>query len=361
MDSKIRSSNNPPEFLQSLQIRDLSLAKPQEEGSFEGFRLPGIIDLHIHGGFGWDFSFGDPDRIDEMLDKYLETGLTGVLATLITCSEDQRMKALADIHTVAIRRRRPPVILGVYLEGPFLAENRRGSHLAEYLLLPNVEHLKRWQKQAGGQIKMVTIAPELPGAFEFISVAQSMDVRPTMGHSDADHETAIKAIESGVENVTHFYNAMKPFSQRDPSIVSAVLTFKYLMVEMIADCIHVSPEIMEMSFSILGAERICFVSDAVSLTGLHEGFHKAYDRLLELKNGKCKTDEGHLFGGIQPLIRCIEGLHAKCKLPLTTISDCISGNPCRAVGVDMPRGDVILDTKFGWMATRLEDTWFWRE
>ena len=109
--------------------------------AMKNFILPGLIDLHIHGAFGWDFSFGDPDKIDEMLDRMLTCGLTGVMATLITCREERRMKALRDISVVAARRKKPPHILGIYMEGPFLAKSRCGSHPKEMLIKPDLKKL----------------------------------------------------------------------------------------------------------------------------------------------------------------------------------------------------------------------------
>lgn len=357
---RICSGCEPPDFISCRPIRDLEGDSPQDESGFEGYRLPGIVDLHVHGGFGWDFSFGDPDRIEQMLDGFLGKGLTAVMPTIISGSEEQRMKALADIAVVASRRTRPPALLGISLEGPFIAPSRRGSHEEKYLLPPDPAALRRWQDQARGMIRLVTLAPELPGAMEFIPLAQEMKIRTSIGHTDADHETAIRAFRAGAQNITHLYNAMRPFSHRDPTAVSAVLEHQAVLVELIADGIHVSSEVMRMTFAILGSDRISLVSDCVLPTGLSDGFHKAYDRSLELRGGRCTIAGGHLFGGGLTLTDCFPFLQEKVRLPLKTLCDCVTVNPCRAVGVESPREDVILDRSFRWLATRAGDTWYWK-
>lgn len=360
MNSGVRSGLHPPEFLGGRSIRDLAMPTPPELPTADGFRFPALIDLHIHGGFGWDFSFGDPDRIEDMLDAFISTGLTGIVATLITCSEEQRMKALGDIATVAMRRKKPPAILGINLEGPFLAPARRGSHPEELLLKPDLESVVRWQRQAYGLIRFVTIAPELPGAGELIAELPRLGIRPAIGHTDADHSTTLRALESGVDHVTHLFNAMKPFTHRDPSPVSAVFAYHDVMVELIADGIHVAPEIIAMTSSILGPERLIFISDGVCPLGLANGEYDAYGTRLEMRDGRCSYVGGHLFGGGKSLVDCIPVLHEQARLPLDEIADGMGPNPCRALRTDLPPGDVILDRKLRWLATHFNGVWYWR-
>lgn len=360
MTSDVRSGSHPPEFLAGRSICDLTMPTPPEEPKIDGYRFPALIDLHIHGGFGWDFCFGDPDRIETMLDAFIPMGLTGLVATLITCSEEQRMKALADIAIVAARRKKPPAILGIYLEGPFLSPARRGSHPERFLMKPDLEAVLRWQRQADGLIRLVTVAPELPGAAELIAALPRHGIRAALGHTDADHRTALWALESGIDHVTHLFNAMKPFTHREPTPVSAVFTYHDVMVELIADGIHVSPDIVAMTSSILGPERLVFVSDGVCPLGLPNGEYEAYGTRLEIRDGRCTYVGGHLFGGGKSLVDCIPVLHEKARLPLDEIADGIGTNPCRVLRTDLPPGDVILDRNLRWMATHFNDAWYWR-
>ncbi|RCK81006.1 MAG: N-acetylglucosamine-6-phosphate deacetylase [Candidatus Ozemobacter sibiricus] len=362
MIRRICSGPEPPEPILCRPVRDLETDPPVDTSHLQGFRLPGIVDLHVHGGFGWDFSFGDPDRLDTMLDGFLQAGLTGVVATLITTSEEQRCRALVDIATVAARRRRPPAIMGIYLEGPFLAPARRGSHAADLLRPPDLAALRRWQELARGMIRFVTIAPEWPGAIDLIRPIQDeLKIRVAIGHTDADHATAVAAFEAGATHVTHLYNAMRPFTHRDPTAVSAVLRHRNVLVELIADGIHVCPEIIQMTFSLLGPERISLISDGVLPAGLPDGVYQAYGATLELTDGRCTFQGGHLFGGGRLLLECIPLLVERVRLPLRTIASCLSFHPCHALGLDLPPGDVLLDRQFRWLATRFGDQWYWAE
>jgi len=358
-ERRICSGSEPPDFVMCRPIRNLELDPPVDGESCEGYRFPGIVDLHVHGGFEWDFSYGDPDRIEKMLDSFLRKGLTAVMPTLITCSEEQRMKAIGDIVTVASRRTRPPSLLGISLEGPFISASRRGSHEERFLTAPNIEMLERWQEKARGMIRRLTLAPELTGAIDFIAKAMELKVRVSIGHTDADHETTLRAFKAGAQNITHLFNAMRPFSHRDPTCVSAVFDYRNVFVELIADGIHVFPDIVRMTFSILGSDRISLVSDCVLPTGLSDGLHQAYGRELELRGGRCTIAGGHLFGGGLTLPDCFQVMHEKARIPLKALCECVSVNPCRAAGVDPPREDVILDKQFNWIATRLRDTWYW--
>ncbi|MBF0498650.1 MAG: amidohydrolase family protein [Candidatus Riflebacteria bacterium] len=361
MKPSILSSKFPPDFLSSNSYRDLSLPKHDEALVYHGYRLSGLIDMHLHGAFGWDFSFGNPDRIDAMLDGLLETGLSGVVATIITCSEEQRMRALADIRAASSRRNRPPRILGISLEGPFLAPARRGSHPESELMLPDPVALERWQNASGGMIRLVTVAPELPGAEALTRFARNLDIRVAIGHTDADHKTTRTALAAGADHVTHMYNAMRPFSHRDPTAVSAVLGNRSTTVELIGDGIHVVPEIVALTHSIVGPERIAFISDGVCPMGLPDGVHVAYGQHLELYKGRCTIKGGHLFGGGKCLLEAFAGLHRDAGIPLDAIAASTSSVPARIIGVRLPNADIIVDEAFNWLATRIDDLWYWRD
>ncbi|MFZ2958413.1 MAG: N-acetylglucosamine-6-phosphate deacetylase [Candidatus Ozemobacteraceae bacterium] len=361
LEPVIQSSRFPPAFLNSFPFRDLALPIHDARPVYKGYRFPGIIDIHVHGAFGWDFSFGDADRIDAMLDRMTETGLTGVVATLITCPEEQRIRALTDIREVASRRERPPHILGVSLEGPFLSPARRGSHPVESLMPLDPVALERWQEAAGGRIRLVTVAPELPGLSALIEVARHLEIRVAIGHTDADHTTTAAAFSAGANHVTHIYNAMRPFSHRDPTAVSAILSNRNATVELIGDGIHVAPEIAALTFSIIGAERLALISDGVCPMGLPDGIHVAYGHRLELKNGRCAFEGGHLFGGGKTLLQAIPGLFQQAGISLASLTTSTSATPARALGMSLPNADVLVDESFLWLATRIENTWYWRE
>jgi len=336
---------------ENLRQRFVSSGKNGSEMVFDGFCFPGIIDVHIHGAFGWDFSFGDPEKIDRMLDRLLECGITGLIATLITCPEEQRRKALREVSLVARERKRPPFIFGIYLEGPFLSPARNGSHPKHLLMKPDMELVMKWQEDAGGLIRIITIAPEIEGAMEFIPRLRNVGIIPALGHSDADHATAIRAFSSGCSHVTHFFNAMRPFSHREPTAVSAVFENETPTIELIGDGIHVSPEIVRMVYRMLGHKRIALISDGVFPVGLDDGVYEFSGEKIELRAGKCFFVGGHLFGGGKSLPDCIKTLHKEIGIPISFISKSVFETPCKIFGIVPPKTRVFFDRDFRWLAT----------
>jgi N-acetylglucosamine-6-phosphate deacetylase len=317
-----------------------------------GLLLPGLVDLHVHGAFGWDFSFGQPERINRLLDGLASQGLVGVVPTIITCSEEQRLQALNDLCVVKESRRLPPFLLGIYLEGPFLSVERRGSHEERFLLAPDLAAVDRWNEAAGGALKIITIAPELPGAMSFIEGLVERGIVPAIGHTNADHRTIQEAIRRGACHVTHLYNAMRPFSHRDPTAVSAILGDPRATVELIGDGIHVVPEIVAMTFAILGADRVALISDGVCPMGLPDGVYQAYGTDLEMRSGRCSFVGGHLFGGGKLLSQQVIEVAAQGIAALPDLSRCVFDVPLQVLNTRIPGTEVYFSPTGEWLATR---------
>jgi len=350
-------STNKPDFL----IRD-TFIHPQDklniEYAVDGFKLPGIIDIHFHGAFGWDFAFGNCAKIETMLDRLLITGMTGVFPTLITCSEEQRLKALTDIAQVAKTRKHLPIMHGIYLEGPFLAPARRGSHPEEMLMLPSLEKLEKWQKAADGLIKIITVAPELPGAIEFISKAREMGIIVALGHSAADWETTRRAFEAGASHVTHLFNAMPAFHHRKANMLSYIMSNRELSIELIGDCEHVAPEILKLACNFHENSQIIFVSDAVAPAGLADGEHSLYGESLSKCGRRCCLPDGNLFGGATLLPDCLNTLNEKAELAWGLLGTSVWRTPCDLMKIEPPDTEVFFDQNMSWLASRHGSTWY---
>ncbi len=335
--------------------------KKDKDISSDGFRLPGIIDIHIHGAFGWDFSFGDPEKINELLDKLLVRGITGVVPTLITCTEEERLKALTDIKKVAETRDLLPQILGIHLEGPYLSHEKKGSHPEELLKSPDINELKAWQKAAGGLIKIITIAPELPGSIEFIKEASKLGIICSLGHSEANSSLTLAAIEAGAKHVTHLFNAMPPLNHRAPGLLSAVLTNKSTFIELIADGLHVSPEMIKFVYSNYESDQVILVSDAVAPAGCTDGFYNLYGQDLEIHNGKCCFAGGHFFGGGRLLPECLKIMNEQAEISWGVIGTSIWRTPCKLLGLSAPDTEVLFDSHMKWLASRHNGKWVWKK
>ena len=360
METKIIEGQQKPDFLtikNYIHPQDKAVAGTQGEG----FRLPGIIDIHFHGAFGWDFCFGNAEKLEIMLDKMLKRGITGVFPTLITCSEEQRVNALKDIAQILRTRTRPPLMHGIYLEGPFLSPARRGSHPENELLLPDFTLLEKWQEAAEGNIKIITIAPELPGAIEFIRQATEIDVICALGHSDANWDQTQAAIDAGACHVTHLFNAMPALHHRKPNLLSCILNNKNLSIEAIGDGIHVADELLRLIYGIYESDQIIITSDCVATAGLCDGDHNFYGRRLLASNNSCRLEDGNLFGGGAILTDTLKRLGEEAGFAWGLLGTSVWRNPCRLMGIEPPDTEVFFDESFNWKATRFKGHWYWSD
>lgn len=360
MNANFCESNSKPGFIDLKRY-----IHPQDQTSFtseiDGFKLPGIIDIHFHGAFAWDFAFGNAEKIEVMLDLVMAQGITGVFPTLITCGEEQRLNALKDIADVIRNRKKPPLIHGIYLEGPFLAPARRGSHPEKDLQLPDFALFEEWQDAAEGNIKIITIAPELPGAIEFIEKASENGIICALGHSDADWNQTQAAIDAGASHVTHLFNAMPPLHHRRPNLLSCILANKNLSIEMIGDSVHVAPELIKLGYSIYESDQIIITSDCVATTGLPDGRHNFYGRDLITADHSCRLEDGNLFGGSAILTRSLQKLGQVDKFAWGLLGTSVWRNPCRLLQIEPPNTEVFFDLDFNWKATRCNSHWYWSD
>ncbi len=347
-------------------IKDNNYFHPQDcksiESSEDGFKLPGIIDAHCHGAFGWDFSFGDSDKINKMLDQMLCTGMTGVVATIITSPEDQTIKAIKDIVKVVKNRKALPIVHGIYLEGPFLSKEKCGSHPVECLRNPSIELLKKYQEAAEGLIKVVTVAPELPGAIEFIKEAVAMGIVVALGHSAADFATTIKAVEAGATVVTHLFNAMPSLHHRDANILTYVLSHRDLAIELIADCEHVCPEMLSFVYSFYEPSQIILISDSMATTGLKDGEYKFYNTEIVKKATRCQLKAGGFFGGALTLPESLKIMAEKTPMSWGLIGTSAWRNPLNHYNLKSHETEVYFDSHMNWICSLLDkNTWFVKE
>src|ERR1051326_5244685 len=230
--------------------------------------VPGFIDIHVHGGAGHDVMQNNPAGLAAFEQLQAKHGVTSYFPTTVTAPLDATLAALdrlaSEIESASARptgRARP---LGIHLEGPFLSHARRGVHPPANLLSPTIAIFDRLWQAARGQIRIMTIAPELPGATEVIGEATRRGVCVSLGHSDAGLTAADNAIAAGARHATHTFNAMRPLSHRDPGIIGAGLTAARLTADIIADGIHLDPAIIKLFLRAKGTEGAVLITDATA-------------------------------------------------------------------------------------------------
>src|SRR5580700_9038072 len=304
----------------------------------EAVLAPGFVDIHIHGGAGLDAMRAMPSELPR-LGKFLTNhGVTGYFATTVAAPLDATCAALgrlADaIEAAATPADGDPVQarpLGIHLEGPFLSHKRRGVHPPENLLAPTVEIFERLWQAARGHVRVLTIAPEIPGAMEVIAEAAKRKVCVSIGHSDAEMPVAQAAVKAGARHATHTFNAMRPLDHRDPGIIGEVLSDERLSADIIADGIHLDPAIVELFLKAKGPGRAVLITDAISATGMPDGRYRLGTFEVEVKNGRCLAD-GKLAGSVLTMDRAVRNVMHFAHWDLQQAIRLATLNPARVAG-----------------------------
>jgi N-acetylglucosamine-6-phosphate deacetylase len=233
--------------------------------------IPGLIDVHSHGNSGADFSDGDYEGLKRMAAFYARCGVTSFAPASMTLPYDVLEKAFAtarQLHAEApegLSR-----LMGIQMEGPYFSYKKRGAQNPDYLKDPDFEGFQKLYEGCGGLVRIVDVAPELPGAAEFVAKAKTL-CTVSIAHTDSDYDHARAAIDAGATHLTHLYNAMPPIHHRNPGVIPAAVETPGVRAELICDGYHVHPASVRLAFSMFGGERMCLISDSGRCAGMPEG------------------------------------------------------------------------------------------
>jgi N-acetylglucosamine-6-phosphate deacetylase len=321
------------------RIAGFGLSSPNGSGT----AVPGFVDLQVNGFGGVDFLTADAEGYRQAADAILETGVTAFLPTFITSPEAQLLAALREVPAESDGAR----VLGAHLEGPFLSALRLGIHGAGARRNPDLDLLERLLD--AGPVRLVTLAPELPGATAVIERLLLREVAVSAGHSDASAEQANAAFDLGVRSVTHLFNAMRPFHHRDPGIVGAALARSDVIVQLILDWVHVAPVTAAMVWQ-AAPGRLALVTDAVAGAGVDDGDFRLGDVDVEIRDGVARGTSGALAGSTLTMIEAVRNLHA-LGIPLEDAVGAATEVPARVlrlpasgrIAIGSPADVVVLD------------------
>ncbi|WP_183789953.1 N-acetylglucosamine-6-phosphate deacetylase [Tunturiibacter gelidoferens] len=303
----------------------------------EATLVPAYVDIHIHGCAGHDVMEADAEALDAIGSYLSSRGVGAYFPTTVTSPTDETLRSLTGLAT-EIRRRAAAVVcgatpLGIHLEGPFLSHLKRGVHTDALLQVPTVSQFDRFWQAAEGQIRLMTIAPELPGATELIAHATALGVRCSMGHSDAKVCEADAGFVAGARSATHTFNAMRAIDHREPGLAAYVLDKHLLFAEIICDGIHVDPLMVRLFFKAKDKDRIILVTDGMSATGMPDGTYMLGDMKVEVRDGRC-TSNGTLAGSVLTLDRGVQNFINFTSASMDTAVAAASRNPSRLMGID---------------------------
>jgi N-acetylglucosamine-6-phosphate deacetylase len=297
---------------------------------------PTFLDIHIHGAAGQDVKHATPAGLSTIQRFLAGKGTSHYLPTTVTASIDDTLAAL-DRLAHAIEAETPTneaVPIGIHLEGPFLSHAKRGVHPGALLQPPSVALFDRFQQAARGHVRLLTIAPEVPGAIELIAHATSSGVRVSLGHTNATAAEAQAAIVAGASTATHTFNAMRPLDHREPGILGTVLDTPTLFAELICDGIHVAPALVRLWLR-LKQEKAILVTDAISAIGMPDGPCTLAGLPVTVANGKATlTDHPEtLAGSVLTLDRAVANLRTFTGCALEEAVRCASSHPAALLGL----------------------------
>lgn len=280
-----------------------------------GVVIPGFVDIHIHGAGGHDVMEASERALERITTTAARHGTTSIVATTVTAPIADTCKSLAGIteyiaahescESVTENPKLAAQILGIHLEGPFISKSKRGVHPADAIERPSADLLKEFLEAAQNRVKIVTVAPELPGALELIGTLVKGGMVAAMGHTDADYEQARAAIQAGARHTVHIFNAMRQFTHRDPGILGAVMTDPDVTAEVIADGVHVAGPAIQVLIGTKGFDTVILASDGTSATGMPDGHYRLGTMDVTVKGGVCQNSEGKLAGSTLTLDRAL--------------------------------------------------------
>ena len=302
---------------------------------------PGFIDVHIHGAGGHDVMEGTEEALNAISSLIGSHGTTAFVATTVTADPSVICKSSEEIAKYIVQQhgksRAGAEVLGIHFEGPFISPVRRGVHPPEWIRLPSAEMLEKFVAAAQGNALLLTIAPELMGALPCIDAALKAGMVVGIGHTDATYEQTRMALAHGAHHAIHMYNAMRPFSHRDPGVIGAVLTSPEISVELIADGVHVEETAMRLLLQVKGAGGVILISDGISATGMPDGKYILGGFEVTVSGGVCRNLEGKLAGSTLTLDRALRNM-VKLGYSLGDGLQMLTFNPAKLLGIEHKKG-----------------------
>ncbi|WP_042356600.1 N-acetylglucosamine-6-phosphate deacetylase [Bacillus rubiinfantis] len=307
--------------------------------------VPGFIDVHIHGVDGADTMDATTEALDTMAAALPREGTTSFLATTMTQQSNAIEKAIKNAGQYIDNQASSgqAEIVGIHLEGPFVNPKKAGAQPIEHIINPDLALFKKWQEIASGSIKLVTIAPEQPGGLELIRYLRDHGVIASIGHSDATYLEVMEAIEAGANHVTHLFNQMRALHHREPGVVGAAFLRQELMTELIADGIHVHPEMIHLAFKQKSSKGLILVTDSMRAKCLKNGKYDLGGQEVSVADGKALLADGTLAGSILKLGDAVKNILSYTGCTMEEVIEMAAMNPAKHLNLYHRKGSIAKD------------------
>ncbi|WP_409302693.1 N-acetylglucosamine-6-phosphate deacetylase [Peribacillus sp. SCS-155] len=324
----------------ALMPKDDAIKKTElEQGSKI---IPGFIDVHIHGAAGADTMDGTKDALETIATQLPAEGTTSFLATTITQGKDRINQALKNVAKYLQTDNLPgkAEILGVHLEGPFINPSKKGAQPENHIINPDLKLFDEWQKESGDSIRLVTSAPEQQNGISFIKHLTEKGIISSIGHSDATFEQVKDAVAAGSTHVTHLFNGMRGLHHREPGLAGAAILMEKLKAEIIADGVHVSPEMVKLAVKAKGTDGVILITDSMRAKCLKNGHYDLGGQDVTVADGKALLSDGTLAGSILKMIDSVSNIIEFTGLELEDAIMMASVNPAKQLGIYNRKGSI---------------------
>ena len=309
--------------------------------------IPGMVDVHTHGRAGGDFNTADAATMSKMAESYLDSGVTTVMPTLASATMESLEKSIDLINALraetAVSEGRQAHVAGTHLEGRYLNVKRRGAHAADLLVTPDASELESLLARVEGA-RHISAALEQEGGEEFLARALAMGATVSLGHSDADFDTATALIAKGVTGMTHLFNAMPPLHHRDGGVVAAGLLSDTAHCELICDGYHIAPHMVKLAYRLAG-RRLTLITDSMEATGCPDGEYSIAGNPVTVKDGKARTHDGAIAGSTLTMWEAVQNL---CAFADATLEDAVYAAtmaPALEAGLDAEVGSIEVNKR----------------
>jgi N-acetylglucosamine-6-phosphate deacetylase len=304
--------------------------------------VPGFVDIHVHGGGGYDAMSGKVEEVKGMCIFHAQKGTTSILPTTVTSDKESTEQAIKSIVEAMEEGTQGAEVVGIHLEGPFLNAKRCGAQNPKHIRSGTTEELERFLALSKGNVRLMTLAPEEQGGLELIRYSVENGVTISIGHSDATYDVVKVAVENGASHITHLFNGMSPLHHREPGVAGAALMLDDLTVEMICDGYHINEKLIDYVFRVKPMEKIVLITDAVSAAGLKDGEGYELGGLpCYLKDGQVRlssTDD--LAGSALTMDQALRNVLKFTGKSLQEILPALTINPARQIGMDARKGSI---------------------
>lgn len=321
-------------------IREVSLTEDDTADAAAGdalageddlYAIPGLVDIHFHGCMGADLCDAEPDTIKTLAEYQAGQGVTTICPATMTMSLPELHKIMANIGSYTGEGVQGAHFAGVNMEGPFISPANKGAQAAENIIPCDAALFRELNRESGGRIRLVDIAPEEPGAIEFIEAVRD-EVNVSLAHTAADYDAAMAAFQAGANHVTHLFNAMLPFHHRKPGVQGAAADAG-AYVELICDGVHIHPAMVRAVFKLFGSDKVCLISDSMRAAGLADGDYTLGGQAVKVKGNLATLADGTIAGSVTNLMLCLKNAVQNMQIPLTEAVRSASETPARSIGI----------------------------